>query len=369
VGWPAEDGVTYEVWYGTTSESGAAAQWHGAINRPETGVTAGTAITGLANGTPCYVWIKTEAAGFGEKTAGTPEAPPASVGGDFVYVPGGTVTGSADYAFTVKVPDNAAYNNPGSSSVQKGVFVEDRRIEEMGSFVMAKHETTRQLWYTVQEWARQNGYAFQNTINAPSLANENKPVANISWRDAIIWCNAYSEMTEGGLEPVYRDSGGNVLKDSTDAAACDAAIMDKNKTGYRLPTEVEREFAARGGDPGRADWMYMYAGSDDAEDVAWHHGNSGTTQAVGEKDPNRLGIYDLSGNVQEWCGDWMHWARDVTRETPVDGAVYHQTSANQKAFNGGGAGSNPTMSCVAYRWGYPPNYKDSYVGFRVVRKP
>ncbi|MDR2758068.1 MAG: formylglycine-generating enzyme family protein, partial [Spirochaetaceae bacterium] len=280
--------------------------------------------------------------------------------------PGGTVTGSSDYAITVTVPNDPAYNNPGASSVKKGVFTEGRTVP-IDSFAMAKYETTRTLWYTVAAWALANGYQFQNpNAAAPGGSNGNLPVTGISWRDAIVWCNAYSQ--KEGKEPVYR-SGGSLLKNSTDAAACDNAVMDKTKNGYRLPTEVEREFAARGGDPGQAAWMFTYAGSNAPDTVAWHHGNSPfQTKPVGTKTANSLGIYDLSGNVQEWCWDWMDWAVDVTTATPVDGA-YHGTMAGQKPFNGGGAGSNVTMSSVVYRWGYEPGYTDGYVGFRVVCKP
>jgi formylglycine-generating enzyme required for sulfatase activity len=372
IGWAAEEGVEYEVWYRTGAD-GSVVQWKGGITR--SGITAGTTITGLNNGTAYFVGIKitggeTEG-GFGAETAGTPEAP-ASPGGDFAYVPGGTITGSGEYAFTVTVPNNPAYNNPGSSSVRKGVFVEGRRVI-IDSLVMGKYETTQELWFTVQDWALKKGYQFQNPKNsAPAAANTNKPVSGISWRDVIVWCNAYSEMA--GLEPVYyypAAGSGAVVKDSRNAAACDGAVMDKSKNGFRLPTEVEREFAARGGDPGLADWMYTYAGSGNADD-AWHHGNSAyETKPVGAKAPNRLGIFDLSGNVQEWCWDWMNYAVDITASTPVDGAAYSKTAplAAQKAFTGGGVGSNASYSCVTYRWGYAPDYKDSYVGFRVVRKP
>jgi formylglycine-generating enzyme required for sulfatase activity len=245
---------------------------------------------------------------------------------------------------------------------------------------MAQYETTRELYFVVQAWALGNGYRFAHTVGVFSGSNKDNPVSGISWRDAIVWCNAYSKMT--GLEPVYRDSDNNgVLNDSRNAAACDAAVMDKDKSGYRLPTEVEREFAARGGDPGEEDWMYMYAGNkDNAGDVAWYHGNSAyQTKPVGtagteETRANRLGLYDLSGNVQEWCWDWMNYAVDVTPLTPIDGVGHNEivndrNVGSQKAFNGGGVGSNVTYSCVAYRWGYPPNYTDNYVGFRVVRKP
>jgi formylglycine-generating enzyme required for sulfatase activity len=237
---------------------------------------------------------------------------------------------------------------------------------------MAQYETTQELWYTVQTWALEHGYQFQNPKNSvPTGENKHKPVAGISWRDAVVWCNAYSE--KDGKAPVYTYHG-EVIRDSrnANATACDNAVMDKTKTGFRLPTEAEREFAARGGNPGQADWMYVYAGSNTAGDVAWHYGNSpGAVMEGGKKTANRLGVFDLSGNVQEWCWDWMNWAVELTAATPPDGAAYRGTSpfANQKAFNGGGVGSNPTMSCVAYRWGYAPDYTNNYVGFRVVRKP
>jgi formylglycine-generating enzyme required for sulfatase activity len=300
-----------------------------------------------------------------------PEETPKSVEEGFVYVLRKTVQGSDAYGFTVTVPDNPDYNDPGKVHQKKGVFVRDRTLTVNG-FAMAKYETTQDLWYTVQTWALEQGYQFQHKKNkAPEGDSKDLPVTGISWRDAVVWCNAYSEMN--GKTPVYTAEGA-VIRDSRNAngAVCDGASMDKTKSGYRLPTEVEREFAARGGDPARADWMFTYAGGDDAEEVAWHYGNSPReTRTVGTKQPNRLGIYDLSGNVQEWAWDWMNYAVDLSPATPIDGAAYSASApmANQKPFNGGGVGSNPTMSCVADRWGYGPTYTDNFVGFRVVYNP
>jgi hypothetical protein len=125
----------------------------------------------------------------------------------------------------------------------------------LSPFYIAKHETTYELWYEVYQWATSidrgvNKYTFANKVreghngtdgDAPTEAGKNEPVTYISWRDAIVWCNAYSEMS--GKGPVYyTDSGyGMVLRVSTDAfgtnTAADKAVMKARANGYRLPVE------------------------------------------------------------------------------------------------------------------------------------
>jgi sulfatase modifying factor 1 len=115
----------------------------------------------------------------------------------------------------------------------------------------------------------------------------NLPVINVTWYDAVAYCNWLSE--KEGLTPCYSGKG--------KLTQCDFSA-----DGYRLPTEAEWEYAARGGPKSQG---YIYAGSDNPDDVAWYAGNSGgQMHPVGQKQPNELGLYDMSGNLFEWCWDW-----------------------------------------------------------------
>jgi formylglycine-generating enzyme required for sulfatase activity len=127
-----------------------------------------------------------------------------------------------------------------------------------------------------------------NPSNHKTGDTSNHPVENVSWYDAVKFCNKLSEME--GLEPYYKisDKNGETLVE----------IIDMGGKGYRLPTEAEWEYAA-------ASWMYPEKRYGELDDIAWHAGNSGyTTQAVKQKLPNMFGMYDMIGNVWEWCFDW-----------------------------------------------------------------
>jgi formylglycine-generating enzyme required for sulfatase activity len=128
---------------------------------------------------------------------------------------------------------------------------------------------------------------------------------------------------------------------------------------YRLPTEAEWEYAARGGNKSAG---YKYAGSNTLEDVAWYAGKaSSKTHAVGGKQPNELGLYDMSGNVWEWCQDWKGAYTSASQTNPSGPA-----SGAYRVYRGGGWPNTAKHCRVAYREGSTPTLRYLIVGFRLA---
>lgn len=181
-----------------------------------------------------------------------------------------------------------------------------------------------------------------------------RPTNNVSWWDAIAYCNWLSERE--GLPKAY-DSNGNLL-DKYGRVTTDPSKV----VGYRLPTEAEWEYAARGGDRSRE---YKYSGSDNVDDVAWYLSNSGyETHEVGQKLPNALGIHDMSGNVWEWCGDW--WNASYYSHSSTTNP-YNGTVSDNRVVRGGSWYRNAFATRVSYRTNRSPYYSDSNLGFRICR--
>ena len=230
---------------------------------------------------------------------------------------------------------------------------------DLMAFYMAETETTYTRWYEVYTWAKDNGYTFANPGREGSAGTDGAaptgselPVTMISWRDALVWCNAASE--KDGLTPVYKYNGA-VVKESDNAkdgeGKAENAIIDPAANGYRLPTEAEWEFAARGGDPASEKWANLYNLSNTSPDsVAWFTGNSdGKTHDVKTKAANSFGMYDLNGNVWEWC--YNPWSNSVMRRTMR-----------------GGSYRKPAEGVTVVSRDYAPvSKKYDDVGFRVVK--
>jgi formylglycine-generating enzyme required for sulfatase activity len=180
---------------------------------------------------------------------------------------------------------------------------------------------------------------------AGSEGSVNRPVEEVSWFDAVRFCNRLSESLS--LPAAYRIGAGE-----NPQVQCDFG-----SSGFRLPTEAEWESAARGGE------SHLYSGSGQLEAVGWYFANSEEqTKPVGQKKANAWGLHDLSGNVWEWCWDWYGTYRSIGGMNPL-GA---ETGSN-RVRRGGSWGGDPTWARVSDRgWG-GPGYRSFFLGFRLAR--
>ncbi|MDR1388847.1 MAG: formylglycine-generating enzyme family protein [Treponema sp.] len=221
----------------------------------------------------------------------------------------------------------------------EGAFAANEKIHEvtLTSFAISESEVTQELYESVM------------TSNPSRLKGANLPVENVSWLDAVRFCNLLSQ--KAGLGAAYTIEGNTV-------------VWNHNEKGYRLPTEAEWEYAARGGllNPGPLE-RSPYSGGFEPDEYCWHRSNSGgRIQPVKTKLPNQLGLYDMSGNVWEWCWDWHNEYPDGPVSDP-DGGENGRT----RIIRGGAVVVNRSLLRVTFRVSYAPAYKADSLGFRIVQ--
>ena len=329
-----------------------------------------------------------------------------------------TADGTNSEAFTVNVVPKGMVLVTGStitgdtvsdSSYLTGAFPTGRNVT-LSSYYMAKYEVTQKEYKEIMDGktATYNTSDTYTYVAEPSLCikdsttyalavdddeQENRPVDNVNWFDAVSYCNFRSAAE--GLESVYTIE---ITEVDTSAGHISAATVscDMSKNGYRLPTEAEWEYATRGGDPEADDWDYAYSGVDTTSEItfgtpttdsvldeyAWYifnnkdgvtsstasyPGSDGQgTHPVGKLKANRLGIYDMSGNLREWCWDLKAdiTTGDVTNpttNTSCSGGSDHHVLR-------GGCWSYPAYGVsVTYRESAAPGAHSADKGFRVVR--
>lgn len=235
---------------------------------------------------------------------------------------------------------------------------------EGGQFLMggaaANYPVTLTSFKLSETPITQKQFSYVMGHNPSKLQGDDKPVEMVNWCEAIIYCNILSTMQN--LTPCY--SIGSV----TDLRTFDASSPVWKRiscnfmaNGYRLPTEAEWEFAARGGkkcDP------YQFSGSSDINKVAWYGENSDiTTHIVGTKAPNSLGLFDMCGNVMEWCWDYF-----VQEFPPTAQTNPHGPQIGNMHIKRGGSWLDDFQQCTVYfRSASAPAGKSSSLGFRVCQ--
>ena len=188
------------------------------------------------------------------------------------------------------------------------------RVTLTNNYYIGKYEVTQALWKIVMG------------SNPSNSKGDNLPVEQVSWNDCQDFISKLNAMTG---------------------------------KRFRLPSEAEWEYAARGGNKSRG---YQYSGSNTIGDVAWYDGNnSSMTHAVGTKQPNELGLYDMTGNVWEWCQDWYDSYSSSPQTNPI-GAV----SGSYRVFRGGGINSSARFCHSSIRFDNSPAFRSFILGLRLV---
>ena len=308
----------------------------------------------------------------------------------------------------------------GSDASWNGVFSAGRTVT-LSSYTIGKHEVSVKIWDEVYNWAKDNGYNFEfdNEGHEDNPPPDDHPITKVSWRDCIVWCNAYTELKYGTTEHcVYRESSASGAKALKDAYDADDVHFDQSKKGFRLPTEAEWEYAARytnNTDTNAEQYGSVYLTNLNSASGAtkpigfqstemppsgetyetlraetarvavfnkYYNGTGFVAQsppvtglaAVKSKEANKLGLFDMSGNASEWC--WDRYSITLSSGAVTDPTGSASSADTERVLRGGNwslsdkpVTENAVYGCMTGKRDSDSSH-NSYdvVGFRLVWK-